>query len=173
MQSRYSDTSNYFVRNAYAYQIPTNPQVLEICTVTCNDVVLPYSRYEDMIYLNGYGSNSTVIMDYIFRQDESNFPPYFRLALEYKLASIYAGAVARDAGMIKQFDDLAERQFMRAKNIASQETTSLPKLEGRAAKKGERRVPEFAKNASPIQNRNKGPAHLTCIFAETFVALWN
>ncbi len=26
--------------------------------------------------------------------------------------------------MIKQFDDLAERQFMRAKNIASQETTS-------------------------------------------------
>ena len=77
-----------------------------------------------MIYLNGYGSSSTVIMDYIFRQDESKFPPYFRLALIYKLASIYAGAVARDAGMIKQFDDLAERQFMIAKNIASQETTT-------------------------------------------------
>jgi len=111
-------------RFEYAYQIPTNPQVLEISTVTCNDVILPYSRYEDMIYLNGYGSSSTVIMDYIFRQDESQFPPYFRLALIYKLASIYAGAVARDAGMIKQFDDLAERQFMIAKNIASQETTT-------------------------------------------------
>ena len=30
----------------------------------------------------------------------------------------------QDAGMIKQFDDLAERQFMIAKNIASQETTT-------------------------------------------------
>ena len=63
-------------------------------------------------------------MDYVFRQDESKFPPYFRLALEYKLASIYAGAVARDAGMIKQFDDLSERQMLIARNTDSQENTT-------------------------------------------------
>jgi hypothetical protein len=108
----------------YAYQMPTDPLVLQIITVSCNDSILPYARYEDKIYVDGYGSASTVIMDYIFRQDESKFPSYFRLALEYKLASIYAGAVARDAGMIKQFDELAERQLLIARNTDSQETTS-------------------------------------------------
>tara|TARA_R110002012_G_scaffold57915_1_gene149596 strand:+ start:19421 stop:20035 length:615 start_codon:yes stop_codon:yes gene_type:complete len=108
----------------YAYQMPTDPLVLQIITVTSSDVVIPYNRYEDKIYVDGYGSTSTVVMDYIFRQDESKFPPYFRLALEYKLASIYAGAVARDAGMIKQFDELAERQLLIARNTDSQETTS-------------------------------------------------
>jgi len=108
----------------YAYQMPTSPLVLQIITVSVSDVVIPYARYEDKIYVDGYGSTSTVIMDYIFRQDESKFPPYFRLALEYKLASIYAGAVARDAGMIKQFDELAERQLLIARNTDSQETTS-------------------------------------------------
>ena len=108
----------------YAYQMPADPAVLQIITVTSNDTVLRYERYEDKIYLDGYGSTSTVIMDYIFRQDESKFPPYFRLALEYKLASIYAGAVARDAGMIKEFNELAERQLLIARNSESQETTS-------------------------------------------------
>ena len=63
-------------------------------------------------------------MDYIFRQDESKFPPYFRLALEFQLASIYAGSIARDSGMIKEYSERAERQYLIAKNIDSQETTS-------------------------------------------------
>ena len=111
-------------RYEYAYQIPASPLCLQIIAVTSNDHAIPFSRYEDKIYLDGYGSTSTVIMDYIFRQDESKFPPYFRLALEYKLASIYAGAVARDAGMIKEFNELAERQLLIARNSESQETTS-------------------------------------------------
>jgi hypothetical protein len=63
-------------------------------------------------------------MDYIFRQDESEFPPYFKLALEYSMASIFAGSVARDSAMISQFSELAERQILIAKNIDSQETTT-------------------------------------------------
>jgi len=63
-------------------------------------------------------------MDYVFRQDEDQFPPHFRLALEYKLASIFAGSIARDSGMVREFDELGERQLLIAKNTDSQETTT-------------------------------------------------
>lgn len=111
-------------RYDYAYQIPTSPEVLQIISVTVNDYVIPYSRYQDYIYVNGYGSSSSLIMDYIYKVDESYFPPHFRLALEYELAAVFAGSVARDSAMIKQFKELAERQFLVAKNIDSQETTT-------------------------------------------------
>ena len=111
-------------RWTYAYQIPTDPLVLQIIAVTVNDYNINYNRYEDKIYVDDYGSSSTLVMDYIFRQDESKFPPYFRLALEFQLASIYAGAIARDTAMIKEFSERAERQYLIAKNIDSQETTT-------------------------------------------------
>ena len=111
-------------RYDYAYQIPTSPAVLQIITLTVNDYVIPYSRYQNYIYLNGYGSSNEVIMDYIYKVDEAYFPAHFKLALEYELASIFAGSVARDSSMIEQFKTLSERQFLVAKNIDSAETTS-------------------------------------------------
>lgn len=111
-------------RFEYAYQIPANPECLKILAVTVNDALIQYNRYEDKIYLNGFGSQSTVIMDYIFRQSEDQFPPHFRLAIEYKLASIFGGSVARDAALVREFDQLSERQMLIAKNTDSQETTT-------------------------------------------------
>ena len=111
-------------RYDYAYQVPTNPEVLQINTITVNDYVIPYARYQDYIYVDGYGSANKLIMDYIYRVDEAYFPPHFILALEYELASIFAGSVARDSAMIKQFKELSERQFLIAKNIDSSETTT-------------------------------------------------
>jgi hypothetical protein len=46
------------------------------------------------------------------------------LALEYHLASLFAGSIARDSGMIKQFSEMAERQYLVAKNIDSAEKTN-------------------------------------------------
>ena len=111
-------------RYDYAYQVPTNPEVLQINTITVNDYVIPYARYQDYIYVNSYGSSSTLVMDYIYRVDEAYFPPHFVLALEYELASIFAGSVARDSAMIKQFKEMSERQMLIAKNIDSSETTT-------------------------------------------------
>ena len=108
----------------YAYQVPTSPAVLQIITIKVNDIVIPYSRYQNYIYVNGYGSNNKLIMDYIYKVGEEYFPPHFRLALEYELAALFAGSVARDNGLIEQFKTLAERQFLIAKNIDSTETTS-------------------------------------------------
>ena len=111
-------------RYDYAYQVPTSPAVLQIITLTVNDYVIPYSRYQNYIYLNGYGANNEVIMDYIYKVDEQYFPPHFRLALEYELAALFAGSVARDNGLIEQFKTLSEIQFLIARNIDSTETTS-------------------------------------------------
>ena len=36
-------------RYAYAYQMPTSPAVLQIISVTVNDYVIPYSRYQNYI----------------------------------------------------------------------------------------------------------------------------
>ena len=107
-----------------AYQIPTSPQCLQIISITENDVNIQYARYGDKIFVDGHGSQSKLIMDYIFRQDESEFPPYFRLAVEYKLASVFAGAIARDSAMVREFDNLAERQILIARNTESAETTT-------------------------------------------------
>ena len=111
-------------RFEYAYQIPANPECLKILAVTVNDALIQYSRYEDKIYLDGFGSENAVIMDYVFRQSEDQFPPHFRLAVEYKLASIFGGSVARDAALVREFDQLSERQLLIAKNTDSQETTT-------------------------------------------------
>ena len=108
----------------YAYQLPTSPDLLQLNTITVADVPIEYSRYGDKVFVNGYDSQSALIADYIFRQDESEFPAYFKLGLEYTLASIFAGSVARDAAMIKQFSDLAERQILIGKNTDSQEVTN-------------------------------------------------
>ncbi len=71
-----------------------------------------------------FGSTNILIADYIFRQDEADFPEYFKLALQYKLAAIFAGSVARDAQMIQQFETLGENQMRIAKNIDSQEVSN-------------------------------------------------
>ena len=111
-------------RYAYAYQLPTSPELLQLITLTVNDMVIPYERYGDKVFLDNYGSTSTVICDYIYRADEGEFPPHFILALEYTLASLFAGSIARDSGMIKQFADMAERQYLIAKNVDSAERTT-------------------------------------------------
>ena len=111
-------------RYDYAYQMPTDPAVLQINTITVNDNIIPYERYQNYIYVNGYGSNNKLIMDYIYRVGEEYFPAHFKLALEYQLASVFAGSVARDNDMIKSFIELADRQFLTAKHIDSVERTN-------------------------------------------------
>lgn len=111
-------------RYAYAYQLPTSPELLQLITLTVNDIVIPYERYGDKVFLDNYGSSSTVVCDYVYRADESEFPPHFILALEYTLASLFAGSIARDSGMIKQFAEMAERQYLIAKNVDSAERTT-------------------------------------------------
>ena len=111
-------------RYEHAYQLPADPGVLQINTLTVNDYIIPYTRYKNMIYVNTYGAGHSLVLDYIYRVEEDYFPPHFRLALEYDLASLFAGSVARDAGMINQFKQMSDRQFLISKNIDTAEVTT-------------------------------------------------
>jgi len=111
-------------RYEFAYQLPADPGVLQINTLTVNDYIIPYTRYKNMIYVNTYGANHSLVLDYIYRVEEDYFPAHFRLALEYELASLFAGSVARDAGMINQFKQMSDRQFLISKNIDTAEVTT-------------------------------------------------
>jgi|TARA_R110002020_G_scaffold427650_1_gene637070 hypothetical protein len=111
-------------RYEHAYQLPADPGVLQINTLTVNDYIIPYTRYKNMIYVNTYGAGHSLVLDYIYRVEEDYFPAHFRLALEYELASLFAGSVARDAGMINQFKQMSDRQFLISKNIDTAEVTT-------------------------------------------------
>ena len=111
-------------RYEHPYQLPADPGVLQINTLTVNDYIIPYTRYKNMIYVNTYGAGHSLVLDYIYRVEEDYFPAHFRLALEYELASLFAGSVARDAGMINQFKQMSDRQFLISKNIDTAEVTT-------------------------------------------------
>ena len=111
-------------RYEHAYQLPADPGVLQINTLTVNDYIIPYTRYKNMIYVNTYGAGHSLVLDYIYRVEEDYFPAHFRLALEYELASLFAGSVARDAGMIREFKGMADRQFLISKNVDASEVTN-------------------------------------------------
>ena len=104
-------------RYEYAYQLPASPGVLHIVSLSVNDYIIPYTRYKDKLYVNTYGSSHALILDYIYRVEEDYFPAHFRL-------SLFAGSVARDAGMIREFKGMADRQFLISKNVDASEVTN-------------------------------------------------
>ena len=103
------------------YQIPAD--CIMIHAVTVNDNLVKYERYGDKIYCN-LDSTATVIMDYTFRQEEDQFPPYFTLGVEYQLASLFGAAIARSAQLVGAFEQKHQIQMRTARNLDSQERTN-------------------------------------------------
>ena len=52
------------------------------------------------------------------------FPPYFITALQFHLASVFAGAIAEDENKSALFEEKAQRQYLIARNVDAQQTTS-------------------------------------------------
>lgn len=106
-----------------AYSLPTEPAVMQVHTVTIDDVVQEYAIYERYIYINA-GENDTVILNYMFRVDTTYWPPSFALWVIYRLAAILSLSVTRNADVGESYTKLAERQFQRAKARDSQQVTT-------------------------------------------------
>lgn len=100
-----------------AYQVPSDALVIN--AVTINDNLLLYDRYEDMLYCNA-SSSDTLIADYTYRADESNWPPYFTLVAQYHMAAIFSAAVARNDAMQQMFMQQYGAQLRIAKSLDSQ-----------------------------------------------------
>lgn len=104
-----------------AHQLPSNLLVLH--TVTVNSNLLDYTVYGDKVFSDSTSSD-TLIADYTYRAEETNFSSYFILALEYSLASIFATAIARDDNLMKIMEEKARLLMAQARNLDSQQQTT-------------------------------------------------
>ena len=103
------------------YAVPTGTLIIH--TVTVNDNVIEFDRYEDDILCDA-SSSDTVVADYTFQPSEANFPPYFEQALVFELASLFAGAIARNDSLSTLYQNRAMAQLAIARAADSQAQTT-------------------------------------------------
>ena len=104
-----------------SYFIPSS--VVTVTAVTVNDIPIEYDVYQNKINCDE-GEASTLIMDYVERVSESEWPSYFTTAVEFSLASTFAITLARDASLAQLMDVKAQQLFTKARNIDSQQQTT-------------------------------------------------
>ena len=104
-----------------AYQMPSGTLMLNAITV--EEQAIEYDTYGDKVYCDAV-STDEVIADFIFRADEADWPPYFTLAVEFAVASVFAISPARDAQLGAAMENRAERQFIKARRLDSQQQTT-------------------------------------------------
>ena len=63
----------------------------------------------------------TVLLTYVYRPDESGFPPFFDLALIARLAAEFCLPLTESTTRAQLLHQLAEAEFRRAKTIDSQQ----------------------------------------------------
>ena len=68
--------------------------------------------------------DSIVIADYTFQPSESDFPPYFKQTLVFELASLFAGAIARNDQLSELYHKRGIAQLAIAKGLDSQAQTT-------------------------------------------------
>jgi len=104
-----------------AYQLPAN--CLMVSAVTVNDAQIDYDTYGSKVFCNA-ASTDEVIVDYIYRADEADWPPYFTIAVEYAMAAVFAISVARDASLSQLMEQKSANQMMQARRLDSQQQTT-------------------------------------------------
>lgn len=104
-----------------AYQLPSG--LLLVNSVTVNDDPIRYDIYGSKVFCDATASE-TLICDYTFRADEANWPPYFTMAVAYRLASIFAVPVARDTNLSNALGQQAELYMARARAADAQQQTT-------------------------------------------------
>ena len=65
-----------------------------------------------------------VIADYAYQPSEADFPPYFTQSLVFELASLFAGAIARNDDLSTLYQNKATVQLAVAKAQDSQAQTN-------------------------------------------------
>lgn len=104
-----------------AYQIPS--ESIMVSAVTVEEMPIKYDTYGSKIFCNAVASDE-VIADYIFRADESTWPPYFTIAVEYMMAGVLAVSVARDASLAQLMEGKTEYLLRAARSRDSQAQTT-------------------------------------------------
>jgi len=104
-----------------AYQLPS--EFIMLSAVTVDERPIKYDLYGSKVFCDAVATD-TVIADYVFRADESTWPPYFVTAVEYMMAGVLAVSVARDATLASLMDNKANFQMIQARRLHSQQQTT-------------------------------------------------
>jgi len=104
-----------------AYRMPGD--LVHVISVTVNDYPIKYDIYGDKVYCNASEADS-VVMDYIYRPDESAWPSTFKMAVKYSLASEFAIALARDNQLASLMAQKSNFNMAQARRIDSQQQTT-------------------------------------------------
>lgn len=115
------DTAEPTARFDAKYPLPADALIIN--TITISDNVITYDRYENDIYCDATVTD-IVVADYTFRPNEADFPPYFTQALVFELASLFAGAIARNDSLSQLYQNRAIVQMAQAKSQDSQAQTT-------------------------------------------------
>lgn len=104
-----------------AYQLPSDCIMLN--AVTVNDHPIKYDTYGDKVFCNTVPTDE-LVADFNFRADESNWPPYFVVAVEYVMAGVLATSVARDQTLATMMEGKANLLMAQARRLDSQSQTT-------------------------------------------------
>ena len=104
-----------------AYQIPSEAIIMHGVSVSGSQI--EYDIFTKKIFCNA-GPNDKVIGEYTYRPDTTEFPPYYILGLQFHLASVFSGAIAEDENKSLLFEQKAQQQYMIARSVDSQQTTT-------------------------------------------------
>ncbi len=104
-----------------AYDFPAD--LLMLNAVTINDNPIKYDVYGSQVYCNAVSAD-TVVADYVYRALEADWPSYFVMAVQFKVASILAVSTARDGQLASILEGQAERQMIKARRLDSQQQTT-------------------------------------------------
>jgi len=115
------NTTNPDARYDSSYALPNDAHIIH--TVTVGDDVIKYDRYGQNLFTNTTSSD-TVIADYTFQPSESIFPPYFKQTLVFELASLFAGAIARNDQLSELYHKRSIAQLAIAKATDAQAQTT-------------------------------------------------
>ena len=115
------NTTNPDARYESSYAMPNDALVIH--TVTVADDVIKYDRYGQNLFTDTTSSD-TVIADYTFQPSESDFPPYFKQTLVFELASLFAGAIARNDQLSELYHKRSIAQLAIAKGLDAQAQTT-------------------------------------------------
>ena len=115
------NTTSPDARYDSSYALPSDAHIIH--TVTVGDDIIKYDRYGQNLFTNTTSSD-TVIADYTFQPSESIFPPYFKQTLVFELASLFAGAIARNDQLSELYHKRSIAQLAIAKATDGQAQTT-------------------------------------------------
>lgn len=108
---------------AYTYLGEEPDDVLMVHTIEINGSVVAYDISENEIHVDANATDE-VVMTYSRRVDELFWPAFFVPYVTYRVASVLAASIVRNAGMAEAFEKMAAIQLSRARNADGQQVTS-------------------------------------------------